>query len=523
MRKLPLLLLFFLLPLACQHQPTTLYVIETTDLHGEFGYKMAGIAGYINQAKQQYGDSLIVLDCGDFLQGSPEIFFANYVDTVDSHIYAKIINSLPYDAIAVGNHDFEAGENIYSRFYDYLNIPVLCANIVYTDSQKPKFTPYTVLRRNGYKIAVLGMVTTSALEWLPEDLRKGTSFIPIGEAADYWVHYINKKVKPDVLIGLFHTGNNNEDDSAKWIAQRTPGIDLICCGHIHRADISHEISPEGDSIVIIEAGAHASHIGKSVLSLTPKQTGKPDIKVSAELIPTDNLAPDSSYEKLMETFFRLSSIYNDVPISTIDTTIYSRDALYGPSAWTDLLHISYRKIAENMGYKGTSSVDVTIVSPSFRDAVLYEGQLTVRDFTLLYPHENTLSIMEMTGEEIKNYLEYVHSLPLENPDSPIYDFDSAGGIIYKVDKSQPYGSRITITNTDKGNTIYATRRYRVAMNSFRAMGGGGHLSKGLHWTQEKMKARTLDVSEKSIRASFFDIYSEEPIRLYALNYWNYLQ
>jgi len=523
MKRVLLLSLFVIALASCRKQPATLYILETTDLHGEMGASMASAAGYIEQARKEYGDGLILLDCGDVLQSSPEVCYSDFIDTTSMHIYSQIYNWLQYDAVAVGNHDFEAGKSVYKRVYSHVDMPVLCANIVYTRSNKPLFKPYTVLHRNGYKIAVLGLVNPASLEWLVENYRDGVSVTDMKESAAYWVRHIYRKENPDVLIGLFHTGNGkSETFPAAEIVESVPGIDLVCCGHVHRAEVNTAISPAGDSVTIMEAGSHADHIAKAKILINPNVTRKPTLTVSAEMIDTKDLPQDKKFVDFITPFIDRAKQYYDRPVCTIDSTICSTDVLNGPSAWVDLLHRSYLQIAANMGFEPARMDVVSFASPSLRDACLNEGQLTVRDFILLYPRENTISVVEMTGQEILQYLEYSYDLAISDPDGSIYNFDSAGGIVYTVDSLQPFGSRVTIVKTAGGNRFFLDRRYPVVMSTFRAMGGGSHLGEGLGWSYKTMSRRVMKVSDKPLRDMLIDLYSGKEIDATPINTWRYL-
>lgn len=520
MRRMFSILFALFILLACKQEPVTFYVLETSDLHGEFGPAMSSAASYIRQIQNQHRDNLILLDCGDCFQGSPEIFYYNSIDTTATHIYSQFFNWFPYSALGVGNHDFEAGKDVFERVYADVDMPVLCANIVDEKTQIPLFEPYTIIRKKGYKIAVLGLVTTSALEWIPENQCDGAVLVSASEAAAYWTDYIYKKEDPDVFIGLFHLGMDTEDkESARWIARNVPGIHLICSGHIHKAGVGYVVNNQGDSVCIMGAGARASHVGTALVSVTPKDMGKPTVRVTAEAVPTNTYLTNLEYDQLMAPFLQKAGNYYKTSICVIDTTLYSRDALVGPSGWMAFLHKSFRSIAESMGPYG---VDFTIASPSSRNAVLEKGPLSVKDFISIYPYENTLSIVEMTGREIVDYLEYAYSLAIEKPDDPIYNFDSVSGLSYRVHKDNPYGQRIEAIQKSDQAVFYLERRYHVAMTTFRALGGGGHLSKGLHWSMDKMRARCIVGSDKSIRASLIDIYSKDTVDTRPLDQWCYI-
>lgn len=520
------LLLVTGLCLSCQRDPLTIHVLETTDMHGALNAGMSSTAGYIQQARDSYGENLLVLDCGDILQGTPEVFFANYIDSSETHFFSKLYNFLNYDAITLGNHDFETGKMVYDKFVKGLNMPMLCANIVKNGNRdEPIFEPYTIIRRNGYKIAILGLTTIDALEWLPESAREGISFIPIAQAADYWVKKISRK-KPDVLIGLFHAGASASENrnSVGYIAQNIPGINLICAGHIHQALLESIVNPLGDTVVIMQAGYNNQHIGQAEISLTPGNTGNTTkVNVTAKIIPTNDLPPYTPLDTFVKPFIQKAETFYDVPITSIDTTIYSGDAIKGPCAWTDLLHQSYIGITELMGFTGSRAIEISIVSASSRDAVLREGAVTLRDFISIYPYENSISIVEMTHEEIADYLEYSYHQLITDPNLPIYNFDVAGGLSYTVDMSKPYGERVNLsTITANGERLFTRKPVRVVMNSYRANGGGGHLSKALNWNQTVMQGRVVATSDKSLRAMLIDYYSDRPLNPRSLNTWSFV-
>ena len=361
--KAAILLLFLMVVLfSCDRQPLTLCVLETTDLHGAMGRDMGALAGYIQQMRKEYGKRLLLFDAGDNVQGTGEVYYANYIDTTHPHAYADIFNWLHYNALIVGNHEIEEGKLVYERFYKKMKAPVVCANIVDEKTRKPLFKPYVTFRRNGYKIAVLGLVSAQSLEWLPKEARYGAEFIPITECINSWVQTIYEKENPDVLIGVFHSGCKKEDtESATWIVENVEGIHLICCGHTHEANAFSLCGPNGDTTHIIEAGAQASHIAKAVLTLTPNGKEKPHVAISTQLMAARNLPSYPPFEVKTAAFIQAQKAYYEKPISFIDTTIYSRDAVFGPGVWTDILHRAYKRMALSTGIINDDKI-ITLVS-----------------------------------------------------------------------------------------------------------------------------------------------------------------
>lgn len=134
--------LFFVLITVCSmffsaHARTVeIKMFETTDIHGSFfpydfihntfaPGSLAKISTIINNARNEYGDNVILLDNGDILQGQPSSYYYNYVDTVSPHIVSQIFNYMKYDAGNIGNHDVETGINVMNRWISQCDMPIL--------------------------------------------------------------------------------------------------------------------------------------------------------------------------------------------------------------------------------------------------------------------------------------------------------------------------------------------------------------------------------------------------------------
>ncbi|HBG53530.1 MAG TPA: hypothetical protein DDW70_04900 [Rikenellaceae bacterium] len=169
--------------ISCTKKPVSMIVLQTSDLHGHFNASIAGLAGYIKEQQNSWGKSLLIFDTGDYLQGTPGLYYSSNVDTTEKHLSSAFYDWVPYSAVTAGNHDIEAGINVFSRVYRQMEVPVLSANIVHKSSVMPFFTPYRVFRRKGYKIAVLGMLTPYVTSWVPERLRPGLDFHSITSSA----------------------------------------------------------------------------------------------------------------------------------------------------------------------------------------------------------------------------------------------------------------------------------------------------------------------------------------------------
>ena len=144
----------------------------------------------------QQDQEVILLDNGDLIQGDPMSYFYNFEDTTDTHIFADALNFMGYDAATIGNHDIEAGHDVYDKFRREINFPWLAANAVNIETNEPYFEPYTIIEKKGVRIAVLGLTTPSVPNWLPEKLWSGIEFEDMIESAEKWVEIIKEKEKP---------------------------------------------------------------------------------------------------------------------------------------------------------------------------------------------------------------------------------------------------------------------------------------------------------------------------------------
>lgn len=204
---------------SAQDKIVKLKIVETSDIHGNYypydfilrheaGGSLARIHAFVQKEREVYKDNLLLLDNGDILQGQPCAYYYNYIDTVSPHLAAEVLNYMQYNTGNMGNHDVETGRAVFDRWADDCKFPILGANIIDTATGKTHFKPYEVLERDGVKIVVLGMITPAIPVWLSENLWKGLRFDDMEETARKWMKIIREKEKPDLVIGIFHAGQD---------------------------------------------------------------------------------------------------------------------------------------------------------------------------------------------------------------------------------------------------------------------------------------------------------------------------
>ena len=534
-------------------------IIESTDIHGvilpydfiekeKLNFSMASSYEYIKTVRGKK-DATFLLDNGDNLQGQPEVYYYNFIDTLPPHFLSEVMNYMKYDAGTVGNHDIEAGHAVYDRMAKEYEFPLLAANAVDIATGKPYFKPYRIIEKDGIKIAVFGLVTPAIPNWLPSELYSGIEFKDMVETARKWMPVMQNE-KPDLVVGLFHSGwdrseaklqqtkNLNENGSAA-VAYNVPGFDIIFNGHDHKVANEKIVNSSGDTVLILNGGSRSEKLAEADVTFSShKINGKLKKKISGQIVNVSDYGPDSSFIKKFTPQYKTIDEYVNRVIGNSSSTITSRDAYFGPSAIIDMVHSIQLEI---------TGADISFAAPLSFDVKIDKGPITVGDMFKLYRFENFLYTMSLSGEEVRKYLEYSYSGWLNTMKGPndqllkfrigkdgkpaltngkawfknqSYNFDSAAGINYTVDVSKPDGSRITITGFTDGRPFTTNKIYKVAVNSFRGNGGGGHFTEGVGISKDELRKRVISSTDRDLRYYILkSIERKRSINPESLNNW----
>jgi len=539
-KSLLLLLIFTFSALA---QTVNVKIIETSDVHGAiFPYdlvnnrpsnsSLAQVMTYLNEQRADTNQIVFLLDNGDILQGDPVVYYYNFEKTDTIHLYADVMNYMKYDASTVGNHDIETGHKVYDKFNREIKFPWLAANAIKTSDGEPYFKPYTTIEKNGIKVAVLGLITPAIPQWLPEKIWEGMQFDDMVETAQKWVKIIRETEQPDLLIGLFHAGVNynyndesestyKNENASKLIAEKVAGFDVIFVGHDHEGWNFKTRNPNGKEVLVLGTQASAKTLAVANIKLMfDKFCGFfANQEMSGEIIEVKNYRPDEIFMKRFSPALEEVKTYVSRPIGKFTKSISSRDAILGPSEFVDLINTVQLEL---------TNADISFTAPLSVNAQIKQGDLYVKEMFNLYRYENLLYTIEMTGKEIKDYLEYsygnwfnqmkdendnllrfkvdekgnlVYSQRSNSPElyERFYNFDAAAGIDYEVDVTKPIGEKIKIINFSDGRKFEPDSKYKVALNSYRGNGGGGHLIRGAKISKEELSKRIISSTEKDLR------------------------
>lgn len=516
-------LLFFTISIGAIESPVTLQIAVTSDVHGTiFPYdfinnktpesSMSKVCAYARQMRQNTDTAFILLDNGDILQGQPVMDYYHQVKNDTVHICAQIMNYIGFDAASVGNHDIECGHSVYDKLRDQYHFPWLAGNAIDTLSQKPFFKPYTIIERNGARIAIIGLTTPGIPQWLPQTLWSGLRFDDMIETASRLMNEVKEKYHPDAIIGLFHAGldptyggqsasQRFNENAAELIAFQVPGFDAVIAGHDHKPTTYSVINSDKKNVVIVNPGSHSSYLG--IINLQMTKSGNTAV---GKLLSLKTMPDDQTYNNTFAPQIAEVKHYLGKRIGYLSETLRTNDALFGDCDFIDLIHLVQLKY---------SGADISFAEPMALNVKVDTGIICLNDLFKIYKYSNTLYTIQLTGAEVDQFLEFSygqwfnqmktandHLINLDKNNRLIanaYNLTSADGIQYTIDVTQVAGDRVTITGFNDGRSFDLNATYKVALSSYRANGGGGHLTRGAGIKPEDLPKRVLTISKEDYR------------------------
>ena len=532
--------------MAKQSKTVTIRLVETSDVHGAFfPYNfterrpmegtMARVSTYLKRQRKTYGDRLILLDNGDILQGQPTCYYTNYVKTDEPNIAAEVINYLKYDAETFGNHDVETGHAVYDKWIKEVKCPMLGANIIDTKTNKPYVKPYTIIEREGVRVAILGMLTPAIPNWLHESLWTGLRFDEMLQTARHWLKILKEQEKADVIVGLFHSGWDGgivtptyEEDVARKMAETVEGFDVIFFGHDHT-----ERNTTINNTLCMDPSCNALKVAEATIQI---RNGKV-VSKKGEIIDVRNEAIDQQYIAHFQPQIDAIRQYVERQLGTFASPMRSRDAFFGSAAFTDLIH--QLQLDE-------THADISFNAPLTFNTDIKAGPIYMSDMFKLYRFENKIYVLRMTGEEVRKHLERSYDLwvnTMKSSDDHImmlnegsagdeqrrgfknltFNFDSAAGIDYVVDVTKPDGQKVHILQFSDGRPFDEKAWYKVVMNSYRGNGGGELLTQGAGIPLDSINNRIIFMSERDQRYYLTQkIEREGKVEGKALNNWRFI-
>jgi 2',3'-cyclic-nucleotide 2'-phosphodiesterase/3'-nucleotidase len=531
------------------HTPKTydLTVLGTSDTHGNVYnwdyYKdleyddsahndvgVAKLAALVNQIRaERRGKATLVLDAGDTIQGTPlATYYAKQepiTSTGEKHPMAKAMNVLHYDAVTLGNHEFNYGLPLLNLWIRQLGFPALAANALDARTGRPAFTPYVIKKVSlGHgaptlRVGILGLTNPGSAIWDKGNVEGKLIFADMIATAAKWVPVMRARGADIVLISA-HGGDSGTssygpelpiENPSALIAEQVPGIDAILFGHAH-ANVPQRFvtnTATGAQVLLTEPSKWGQRLSRMDFTLTRDRgrwvvTGK-----KADLLNTNTVTEDPRVLAVVRSQHAKTVAYVNQVVAASTVELSAAESRYKDTPILDFIN-KVQTDTVTAALAGTPYAGLPVLSiaaPFSRTAVFPQGDVKIRDVAGLYVFDNTLEAVVLTGAEVKTYLEYsakyfvtlapdapVVPATISDPAVPDYNYDVFSGIDYDIDISRPVGDRITRLEI-AGAAVAPDAQFVVAVNNYRRSGGGafpGIVKTQVYNAQQEIRQLLID-------------------------------
>jgi 2',3'-cyclic-nucleotide 2'-phosphodiesterase/3'-nucleotidase len=547
-------------PTSAANHTAEVTLLATTDLHGrvqDWDYfrnapyretsghatGLARVGSVVDSVRAQKGaGNVVVVDNGDFLQGTPMTYYyaaqEPVTETGREHPMAAAYDAIGYDAQVVGNHEYNYGLDLLGAYVDDVDHPVLGANVIDAVTGLPYHQPYTLKRiqvpgQKPITVGILGLTTPGSAIWDRGNVEGKVEFRDMVATAEKWVPVVDAAA--DVVVVLSHAGvggqssytdanvpNENPTDA---IARTVPGIDVMVVGHTHRNAPSQVVVNEqtGENVLLTQPYRWGAGVSQVDIDLT-KVNGRWDVAgTTATPLYTKDYPEDA--DVLAATADEHARTVEYVNQFVADST----EELRAETSWfEDAPILDYIQQVQtetvDAALEGTARADLPVLSiaaPFSREAVFPRGPVTIRDIAGLYIYDNTLEAVELTGAQVRAYLEesaeyfqqvttagQVTSAQLRTT-KPDYNYDTLSGVDYELDISRPVGQRVTRLELD-GAPVADEARFVVAVNNYRRSGGGGfpgiNTAPVVHNEQQEIRQLLIEWAQEKTVIDPVDFY-----------------
>jgi 2',3'-cyclic-nucleotide 2'-phosphodiesterase (5'-nucleotidase family) len=466
-----------------------LVVAATTDVHGYVrGWDyyanrpdtlrgLTRAATIIDSLRRVSAVSPVLVDAGDFLEGNPLAYVAARVDTTAAHPVILAMNAMEYDAVAMGNHEFNYGLPTLERAMRQADFPLLAANVFAPDGST-RFRSWAVSTRRGVKIAIVGATTPGSMLWDRDNLAGHLVIRDIIPSVRTAVREA-RDAGAVVIIVVVHSGLNEpssydtvttgvaSENVAARIAHEVPGIDLLVYGHSHKEMADTVIA----GTLLMQPKNWATSVAIAHL-LVQRDNGRWHVvSKRSQVVQAVHHGESAAVLAATQEGHRATLTYANTPIGTTAVTWRADSARVVDTPLMDFILEVERRAS------GAQLASTAVFSTS---ATLAAGPITIARLAALYPYDNTLRAVRITGEQLRAYLEHSARYFRPGPNAtadidpaiPGYNYDVVAGVDYTIDVSKPIGARIT-TLGYQGRPVAPTDTFTMALNNYRQTGGGG--------------------------------------------------
>ena len=510
-----------LLALAAPAEQATIQVLATTDVHGYIMpwdyYKarpanqgLAKVATLI-AAERRANPNTLLIDCGDTVQGSPLVSVYQRDRRPAGEPMMRVMNALGYDAMVLGNHEFNFGLEALNEARATAHFPWLSANTRTDGSAKP-FAPYLLKTVAGVRVAIIGATTPAIPSWEKPENYKGYSWLPGKEGVAQAFAQLEAAEKPDLVLAAVHAGLERDpktgapragslagENFVYELAAGVPGIDAIVFGHTHQEVAEAHVADR----LLVQPGNWGMSLASLQFVLERNRSGGWKLlRKSSRVIPVGGeVQPAPEVLAIAAPYHEAAEAWLNTKVTEARNPLSAARARFEDTAIIDAIQ------RVQMHY---AKADVSFASAFTTDVRIAAGPVTARQIAALYIYDNELYAVQGNGRMVREALEnsarYYQTCPAPcaggpraNPQVFGFNYDVAQGVTYEIDVTRPPGERIRNLRF-RGEPLDDARPLRIALNNYRAGGSAGY--------DMFRNARQLWRSYEDIRDLMVRYYSE---------------
>lgn len=445
-------LFLILVSLTGQAEERRLFILHTNDIHGhlepEADRGFTRLATLVRAYQAAFPGQVLLLDAGDTSLGTPTsgLFFG--IPT------ARCMKALGYDAIALGNHEFNWGKEKQKALIEQMNTNVLCANLVEEADSTRVYPGWTVVERNGLRVGIIGLVTPDTPRRAPRAATEGWRFLPPADAARL---ALQEMPPVDAVLALTHLGVPQDKELVKDV----PGLDMVVGGHSHTALMEAEM--EG-TVPIVQTGSYARYLGMSEITVET-ETGELSL-VSYRLIKIHQGIPEEPEiaQIVAEYSAQVKPILAEV-VAQVSEVIPKTSAGNYDTPLGNLIADAIRE---------TSGADVALYNRGGVRTDMAAGPLSVGDIHKLFPFNDPIVLIQVSGKDLEAIL-LQGTCAGEGPLSP-------SGLTASVDAENQRLIEVEV----QGEPLDPDRTYNLAITLFLSGGGDGMTEFSKHEIQAQL-------------------------------------
>ncbi|MCI8714803.1 MAG: bifunctional metallophosphatase/5'-nucleotidase [Oscillospiraceae bacterium] len=473
--------------LATGEETTQITILGTSDMHSDIwgfdyanveeteGTGMARLYTYIQQVREENPNTILV-DGGDDIQGtimSDDIFNKN---PDRDHPVVAAMNFMGYDAMTLGNHEFNWGIKDMQAIMGQAEFPVLCANVTDKDGELVTGEGWTIVEKGGVKLAIIGVTSPSVPRW--DGGKEGIddcTYEDASEAVKKAIEEIGDQA--DLILVSAHMGleaeyyidEDDRRDSAAKILEVNPEVDVLQVAHTH-STVNEKVGE------VPVAGVRSSGVEIARFDLTLDKD-KNIVDTAVEIVSMEDVEPSEEIRKI-ET---VAAAHEEAVKFINEDVLGSTTAKFQPENEIDGIAQGWIEDTAVMDLINTvqlekSGADVSAAALFKYGSDLPEGDIKYNNIFDIYKYDNTLYRVKLTGAELKEYMEWsagYYNTWKEgdinisfDPEFRDYKYDMFAGVDYEIDISKPVGERITNLKF-RGEDLADDQELTLAVNNYR--------------------------------------------------------